>query len=174
MDSPICASQIQTTGTVINQPTPVGQKSAISAKNIPGVHENLQENLKHQSLAVNKNSPFRRLQLGEFCDMTWDYVPTRSNCPRSSNANNYKECCLFDNWPSERLQDDPYFVQKWIFSAEVHSWMNVQTRLIRWQCIHKKLLFSADFRQLVSWVRTLPKTTFVRPSPSMVSAADKL
>ena len=54
----------------------------------------------------------------------------------------------------------------------VYGTTPTHTMFTRWQYIHKKLLFGADFSPAALLVHTFLKDTLVRPSPSTASTTE--
>ena len=77
-------------------------------------------------------------------------------------VNDHRQCCLFADWASDYLEEDPNFGRKIIFSEEVHFWMLTSTvaiygtmpihmRFTRWQCIHKSYCLVQILGRLHYW-----------------------
>ena len=117
-------AQFETTGSVNNQPTPVRQRNAISAKNIATVRESVQEN-------PRQSIPRRAQALGLSQTSTWRILHRdlglhayKIKLTQELNDNDHRQCRLFADWSSEHLEEDPNFGRKIIFIAESHFWMN--------------------------------------------------
>lgn len=117
-------AKFETTGSVNNQPTPVRQRNARSAENIAAVRESVQEN-------PRQSIPRRAQELGLSQTSTWRILrrdlglhPYKIQLTQELKVNDHRQRRLFADWASERLEEDPNFGRKIIFSDEAHFWMN--------------------------------------------------
>ncbi|VVC36031.1 Major facilitator superfamily domain,Major facilitator, sugar transporter-like [Cinara cedri] len=104
--------------------TPVRQRNARSVQNIAAVRESVQEN-------PRQSIPRRAQELGLSQSLTWRILrrdlglhPHKIQLTQELKINDHRQRRLFADWVSERLEEDPNFGRKVVFSDEAHFWMN--------------------------------------------------
>lgn len=117
-------AKFETTGSVNNQPTPVRQRNARSTENVTAVRESIQEN-------PRQSIPRRAQELGLSQTSTWRILrrdlglhPYKIQLTQELKVNDHRQRRSFGDWALERLEEDPNFGRKIIFSDEAHFWMN--------------------------------------------------
>lgn len=117
-------SKFETTGSVNDQLTPVRQRNARSVENIAAVRESVQDN-------PRQSIPRRAQELGLSQSSTWRILrrdlglhPYKIQLTQELKINDHRQRRLFADWVSERLEEDPNFGRKIVFSDKAHFWMN--------------------------------------------------
>ena len=117
-------AKFETTGSVNNQPTPVRSRNARSAENIAAVRESVQQN-------PRQSIPRRAQELGLSQTSTWRILrrdlglhPYKIQLTQELKVDDHRQRRLFADWASNRLEENPSFGRKIIFSDEAHFWMN--------------------------------------------------
>lgn len=117
-------TKFETTGSVNSQPAPVRQRNVRSVENIAAVRESVQEN-------PRQSIPRRAQELGLSQTSTWRILrrdlslyPYKIQLTQELKVNDHRQRRVFADWASQRLEEDPNFGRKIIFSDEAHFWMN--------------------------------------------------
>lgn len=117
-------AKFEKAGSVNNQPTPARRRNARSAENIAAVRESVQEN-------PRQSIPRRAQTLGLSQTSTWRILrrdlglhPYKIQLTQSLKVNDHRQRRAFADWVLERLEENPNFGRKIIFSDEAHFWMN--------------------------------------------------
>lgn len=117
-------AKFETTGSVNDQPAPLRTRNARSVENIAAVSESVHEN-------PRQSIPRRAQELGLSQTSTWRILrrdlglyPYKIQLTQELKVNDHRQRRLFANWALDRLEEDPNFGRKIIFSDEAHFWLN--------------------------------------------------
>lgn len=117
-------NKFEATGSLLDQTTPVRQRSARSIENIAAVRESVREN-------PRQSIPRRAQELGLSSTSTWRILhkdlglhPYKVQLTQELKPNDHRQRRAFAEWALEQLEVDPDFGRKIMFSDEAHFWLS--------------------------------------------------
>ncbi|VVC25081.1 Winged helix-turn-helix DNA-binding domain,Protein of unknown function DUF4817 [Cinara cedri] len=104
-------AKFETTGSINDQLTLVRQSNTISAENIAAVRESVQENPRQSISRRAQELGLLQFSTRRILRRDLGLHPYKTQLTQELKINDYRQCRLFADWVSERLEKDPNFVR---------------------------------------------------------------